>query len=331
MLRVSFFKLSVTTDDVEDMTLTFMLCLVLSCLVCNGLIFMLGDLGSEHLSFVDSKESPWTGLPAQSVGSSNSDLISDIDVLGTGMLDWIARDGLWDCTLNKDTYSASAEDVEVQSCFLDDHLTSLSPLRNYMPPDVTEKISLTAVRCFSSFRLFSEQIMLHGTYPGLLAVRSIPCFLSIIETYFAGYKDTTRGLVDLEFLKELINDLLENRGYQGSWTELSYHALGACLRPYNASLETGRLCRIRNELNRSASTENGANDSSKIQFPSFGAYPLATEDLLRLTVFPLHFFLIDSTMPNQPWLFDVALVRFDHGECEIHISPSVSSWTSCSH
>nr|GEV14794.1 retrovirus-related Pol polyprotein from transposon TNT 1-94 [Tanacetum cinerariifolium] len=37
---------------------------------------------------------------------------------------------------NKDTYSASAEDIEVQSCFLDDQLTNLSPPRNYMPPDV---------------------------------------------------------------------------------------------------------------------------------------------------------------------------------------------------
>ncbi|GKF70032.1 hypothetical protein Tco_0203089, partial [Tanacetum coccineum] len=57
------------------------------------------------------------------------EVISDIDVLGTGMLDWIARD-------DKDTYSDSAEDIEVQSCVLDDHLTNLSPPRNYMPPDV---------------------------------------------------------------------------------------------------------------------------------------------------------------------------------------------------
>ncbi|GJS09287.1 hypothetical protein Tco_0366083 [Tanacetum coccineum] len=32
--------------------------------------------------------------------------------------------------------SASAEDIEVQSYFLDDQLTNLSPPRNCMPPDV---------------------------------------------------------------------------------------------------------------------------------------------------------------------------------------------------
>ncbi|GKG37282.1 hypothetical protein Tco_0447455, partial [Tanacetum coccineum] len=37
---------------------------------------------------------------------------------------------------DKDIYSASAVDIEVQSCFLDDHLTNLSPPRNCMPPDV---------------------------------------------------------------------------------------------------------------------------------------------------------------------------------------------------
>nr|GEY02256.1 hypothetical protein [Tanacetum cinerariifolium] len=37
---------------------------------------------------------------------------------------------------DKDTYSASAEDIEVQSCFLDDQLTNLSPPRNCMPLDV---------------------------------------------------------------------------------------------------------------------------------------------------------------------------------------------------
>nr|GEU44314.1 retrovirus-related Pol polyprotein from transposon TNT 1-94 [Tanacetum cinerariifolium] len=33
-------------------------------------------------------------------------------------------------------YIASAEDIKVQSCFFDDQLTSLSPPRNYIPPDV---------------------------------------------------------------------------------------------------------------------------------------------------------------------------------------------------
>nr|GEW59662.1 hypothetical protein [Tanacetum cinerariifolium] len=38
--------------------------------------------------------------------------------------------------IDKDTYSASAKDIEVQSCFLDDQLTNLSPPRNCKPPDV---------------------------------------------------------------------------------------------------------------------------------------------------------------------------------------------------
>nr|GEY67028.1 reverse transcriptase domain-containing protein [Tanacetum cinerariifolium] len=37
---------------------------------------------------------------------------------------------------DRDTYSASTENIEVQSCFLDDQLTNLSPPRNCMPPDV---------------------------------------------------------------------------------------------------------------------------------------------------------------------------------------------------
>ncbi|GKA71427.1 hypothetical protein Tco_0777566 [Tanacetum coccineum] len=40
--------------------------------------------------------------------------------------------------IDKDTYSASAEDIEVQSCFFDDQLTSLSPPRNCMPPEIPE-------------------------------------------------------------------------------------------------------------------------------------------------------------------------------------------------
>nr|GFA46534.1 hypothetical protein [Tanacetum cinerariifolium] len=38
--------------------------------------------------------------------------------------------------VDRDTYSASAEDIEVQSCFFDDQLTSLSPPRNCIPSDV---------------------------------------------------------------------------------------------------------------------------------------------------------------------------------------------------
>ncbi|GKG00293.1 hypothetical protein Tco_0301983, partial [Tanacetum coccineum] len=59
---------------------------------------------------------------------------------------WIARDGtgLHEMAMAafesqyiaRDTYLASAEDIEVKSCFFDDQLTSLSPPRNYMPPDV---------------------------------------------------------------------------------------------------------------------------------------------------------------------------------------------------
>ncbi|GKB50529.1 hypothetical protein Tco_0901282, partial [Tanacetum coccineum] len=39
--------------------------------------------------------------------------------------------------IDKDTYSASAEDIKVQSYFLDDQLTNLSSPRNCMPPVCT--------------------------------------------------------------------------------------------------------------------------------------------------------------------------------------------------
>ncbi|GJS49022.1 hypothetical protein Tco_0599143 [Tanacetum coccineum] len=38
--------------------------------------------------------------------------------------------------IDKDTNSATAVDIEMQSWFFDDQLTSLSPPRNCMPPDV---------------------------------------------------------------------------------------------------------------------------------------------------------------------------------------------------
>ncbi|GKD94748.1 hypothetical protein Tco_1374585, partial [Tanacetum coccineum] len=46
---------------------------------------------------------------------------------------------------DKDTYSASAEDIEVQSCFLDDQLTNLSPPRNCMPPDVLLRTDISEI------------------------------------------------------------------------------------------------------------------------------------------------------------------------------------------
>ncbi|GJZ65506.1 hypothetical protein Tco_0622202 [Tanacetum coccineum] len=55
------------------------------------------------------------------------------------MLDWMhemAMAAFESQYIDKDTYSTSAKDIEVQPCFLDDQLTNLSPPRNYMPPDV---------------------------------------------------------------------------------------------------------------------------------------------------------------------------------------------------
>ncbi|GJX38488.1 hypothetical protein Tco_0251791 [Tanacetum coccineum] len=75
------------------------------------------------------KESTLTGLPAQSVGSSNK------DECWTGLHE-MAMAAFESQYMDKDTYSAPAEDIEVQSCFLDDQLTNLSPPRNCMPPDV---------------------------------------------------------------------------------------------------------------------------------------------------------------------------------------------------
>nr|GFA98706.1 hypothetical protein [Tanacetum cinerariifolium] len=64
---------------------------------------------------------------------------------------------------DKDTYSASVEDIEVQSCFLDDHLTNLSSPRNCMPPDVLlqrSRLSHTPVNNGNSIESFNKQTTL---------------------------------------------------------------------------------------------------------------------------------------------------------------------------
>nr|GEW32849.1 hypothetical protein [Tanacetum cinerariifolium] len=48
----------------------------------------------------------------------------------------MAMDAFESQYIDKDTYSASTKDIEVQSYFLDDQLTNLSPPRNFMSPDV---------------------------------------------------------------------------------------------------------------------------------------------------------------------------------------------------
>ncbi|GJX00795.1 hypothetical protein Tco_0184708 [Tanacetum coccineum] len=57
---------------------------------------------------------------------------------------------------DKDTYSASAVDIVVQSCFLDDQLTSLPP-RKCMPPDVLLQSSLHPTRSASEYALAQTQ------------------------------------------------------------------------------------------------------------------------------------------------------------------------------
>ncbi|GJW92019.1 hypothetical protein Tco_0169572 [Tanacetum coccineum] len=56
----------------------------------------------------------------------------------------------------KDTNSASAVDIDVQSCFLDDQLTSLSP-RNYIPPNVLLQSSLHPAWSASEYVISSKQ------------------------------------------------------------------------------------------------------------------------------------------------------------------------------
>ncbi|GJW38490.1 reverse transcriptase domain-containing protein [Tanacetum coccineum] len=123
-----------------------------------------------------------TGFPAQSVGSSNTDVLDSpcLLVLITGTSQSRQHD--------KDTYSASAVDIEVQSYFLDDQLTNLSPPRNCMPPDVLLRDS--------------EQ-------PALIE-----------------YEKSQAGSI------EPFENPSDTRKLESS----SYHALGACLRPYNAFL-----------------------------------------------------------------------------------------------
>nr|GEV52635.1 reverse transcriptase domain-containing protein [Tanacetum cinerariifolium] len=53
-----------------------------------------------------------------------------------GMLDWIARDG-YGC--HRDTYLASAEDIKLQSCFLDDQLTDNGYYKKRQNPSKTEQ------------------------------------------------------------------------------------------------------------------------------------------------------------------------------------------------
>nr|GEU91366.1 hypothetical protein [Tanacetum cinerariifolium] len=59
-----------------------------------------------------SKQECWTGLHEMAMAAFESQYV------------------------DTDTYLAFAKDIEVQSCFFNDQLTSLSPPRNCMPPDV---------------------------------------------------------------------------------------------------------------------------------------------------------------------------------------------------
>ncbi|GJT16665.1 hypothetical protein Tco_0875371 [Tanacetum coccineum] len=161
---------------------------------------------------------------------------------------------------DKDTYSASAEDIEVQSCFLDDQLTNLSPPRNCMPPDVPRYVNRDIPPPPAPARVTESE----------KAVSSKPC-PSIPGPMF-------NGVLRVGSIEPLENPL-DTRKLESS----SYHALGACLRPYNAffrrSLRNAVLTSIWYTVNdlcaayamnsRTASNRaTGANDSSK-SIPSF--------------------------------------------------------------
>ncbi|GKG00346.1 hypothetical protein Tco_0302036 [Tanacetum coccineum] len=59
--------------------------------------------------------------------------------------------------IDKDTYSASAVDIEVQSCFLDDQLTNLSP--PFENPSDTRKLESSSYHalgaCLRPYNAFS--------------------------------------------------------------------------------------------------------------------------------------------------------------------------------
>ncbi|GJX19683.1 hypothetical protein Tco_0222360 [Tanacetum coccineum] len=63
----------------------------------------------------------------------------------------------WTQHADKDTYSASVVDIDVQSCFLDDQLTSLSP-RNCIPPDVLLQSSLHLAWSTSEYVISSKHV-----------------------------------------------------------------------------------------------------------------------------------------------------------------------------
>ncbi|GJS28880.1 hypothetical protein Tco_0489500 [Tanacetum coccineum] len=88
---------------------------------------------SFHIEYI--KRISLTGFPAQSVGSSNTDVL-DLPcfiVLITIMSQSRQHDNA--------TYSASADDITVQSCFFNIQLTNLSP-RNCIPSDVLLRVSI---------------------------------------------------------------------------------------------------------------------------------------------------------------------------------------------
>ncbi|GKA29548.1 hypothetical protein Tco_0715793 [Tanacetum coccineum] len=85
--------------------------------------------------------------------------------------------------LDNATYSASADDIAVQSCFFDIQLTNLSP-RNYIPPEVFLRVSMhlawsTSEKAVSSkpesFEYQSPMLMVPLKYRKIL-LTSLRCF-----------------------------------------------------------------------------------------------------------------------------------------------------------
>ncbi|GKB53500.1 hypothetical protein Tco_0904253 [Tanacetum coccineum] len=106
--------------------------------------------------------------------------------------------------IDRDTYSTSAEDIEVQSYFLDDLLTNLSPPRNCMPPDVLFHESRHPVSSESeksiSWKLvsFGYQSSMLMVFLSLLVVKymSAPTMLRyFVWSKGVPLKSASRGLV----------------------------------------------------------------------------------------------------------------------------------------
>nr|GEX82226.1 hypothetical protein [Tanacetum cinerariifolium] len=103
--------------------------------------------------------------------------------------------------IEKYTYSASAKDIEVQSCFFDDQLINLSPPRNCMPPDVLLRESRQPALSESEKAVSSKPVSFEYQSPMLMVSLRI------------------KGYIDTKPNHELIHYCLRNPPYKFKWND----------------------------------------------------------------------------------------------------------------